>query len=190
MTRSSSEPHPGVAVAPRYLPELPLPPYAYLPGRFPHPTRDRGGHGNPVPAGPVVCPAPLAWRDDVVYLRGVDLFNHGYYWEAHEAWEALWHACGRRGEVAELLRGLILLAGAGFMARRERDRGRARLAAAAAARFASVGGGTREGARRLLGLRPAVLTERAEAASRGDGLRVADPGAAAAPVFTWELAPE
>ncbi|MER9222262.1 DUF309 domain-containing protein [Mesorhizobium sp. M0644] len=22
----------------------------------------------------------------------IDLINHGYYWEAHEAWEPLWHA--------------------------------------------------------------------------------------------------
>ncbi len=33
--------------------------------------------------------------------NGVDLFNHGYYWESHEEWESLWHAAGRRGVVAD-----------------------------------------------------------------------------------------
>ncbi|TGQ49534.1 DUF309 domain-containing protein, partial [Mesorhizobium sp. M1C.F.Ca.ET.210.01.1.1] len=27
-----------------------------------------------------------------MFRWGIDLFNHGYYWEAHEAWEPLWHA--------------------------------------------------------------------------------------------------
>jgi predicted metal-dependent hydrolase len=43
----------------------------------------------------------------------MDLFNHGYYWEAHEAWESLWHAAGRTGPVADFLKGLIKLAAAG-----------------------------------------------------------------------------
>lgn len=65
-------------------------------------------------------PAPLqpaAWRDSVEYLYGVDLFNHGYYWEAHEAWESLWHAAGRTGVVANFLKGLIKLAAAGVKSR-------------------------------------------------------------------------
>ena len=48
---------------------------------------------------------------------GVDLFNHGYYWEAHEVWEGLWHACGRKGTLADFLKGLIRLAAAGVKAR-------------------------------------------------------------------------
>jgi predicted metal-dependent hydrolase len=43
----------------------------------------------------------------------LDLFNHGYYWEAHEVWESLWHACGRSGQTADFLKGLIKLAAAG-----------------------------------------------------------------------------
>src|SRR5690606_13320988 len=79
----------------------PLPPYAYTPGRFPHPVRDPQGHsfGRPPPS---VSPTELAdWRTSRVYRVGVDLFNHGYYWEAHEAWEALWNALGRRGVEAD-----------------------------------------------------------------------------------------
>ena len=37
MTRKSPAP-------PRLVPDRPLPPYAYLPGRYPHPVRDPLGH--------------------------------------------------------------------------------------------------------------------------------------------------
>jgi len=32
------------------------------------------------------------WMANAPYLWGVDLFNAGYFWEAHEMWEAAWHA--------------------------------------------------------------------------------------------------
>ena len=47
----------------------------------------------------------------------VDLFNNGYYWEAHEAWEGLWHAYGRSGAKADFVKGLIKLSAAGVKAR-------------------------------------------------------------------------
>ena len=49
-------------------------------------------------------------------LFGIDLFNAGYYWESHVAWESLWLAAGRQGPVADLLKGLIKLAAAGVKA--------------------------------------------------------------------------
>lgn len=57
------------------------------------------------------------WRDCGPYLEGVRLFNRGQHWEAHEAWEGLWHAAGRRGAVANFLKGLIKLAAAAVKAR-------------------------------------------------------------------------
>jgi predicted metal-dependent hydrolase len=60
---------------------------------------------------------PDRWQDCRPYLYGLDLFNHGYYWEAHETWEDLWHACGRQGLTADFLKGLIKLAAAGVKAR-------------------------------------------------------------------------
>lgn len=56
---------------------------------------------------------PSHWRDSAPYLLATDLFNHGYYWEAHEAWEGLWIAAGRSGTTADFLKGLIKLAAAG-----------------------------------------------------------------------------
>ena len=94
---------------PRLLPHRPFPAYAYRPGHTPHPTRDPEGHsyGEPLNRAPV--PDPADWRACDDYLYGIDLFNHSYYWEAHEAWEGLWFACGRRGRVATFLQGLSLI---------------------------------------------------------------------------------
>ena len=44
---------------------------------------------------------------------GIDLFNHGFYWEAHEAWEPLWRASEVGDPRRVLLKALILLAAAG-----------------------------------------------------------------------------
>jgi hypothetical protein len=100
-----------------------LPPYAYIPGRTPHPTRDPDGHSYCAVHEPQVPPDREDWRACHDYLYGIDLFNYGFYWEAHEAWEGLWVACGRRGETATYLRALINLAAAGFKARCGNGRG-------------------------------------------------------------------
>src|SRR5712691_4589106 len=98
---------------PRYRPDCPLPPYAFVPGRSPHPVSDPKGHSFGVmPATPKSFTA-AEWATSRDYLFGIDLFNHGYYWEAHEAWEVLWHSCGRSGPTADFLKGLIHLAAAG-----------------------------------------------------------------------------
>ncbi len=85
----------------RYLPEQPLPSRPWLPGcGLPHPA--------PSPPG---APLPATrWRDDDGWLWGVDLWNAGFPWEAHEAWETLWR--GAAGAQRELLQGLIQCAAA------------------------------------------------------------------------------
>lgn len=104
--------------APRLVPELPLPPYSYVPrGSHPHPTRDVGGHSYGRVKLPCPAPDPAAWQSCQPYLYGIDLFNHGYYWEAHEVWEDLWHACGRQGTTADFFKALIALAAAGVKQR-------------------------------------------------------------------------
>jgi len=87
---------------PRYLPERPLPPYAFLPGgAHPHPIRDPHGHAHGR------APAP----PETAFVWGVDLYNHGFYWEAHEVWEGRWRAEGS-GAQAAFLQGLIQCAAA------------------------------------------------------------------------------
>jgi uncharacterized protein len=110
---SASQGRPEV---PRFVPEEPLPPYAYVPGRSPHPVSDPAGHSYNAPRPRPAAPDPDDWAACREYLYGVDLFNRGYYWEAHEVWEGLWHACGRRGVMADFLKGLIRLAAAGVKA--------------------------------------------------------------------------
>jgi len=96
---------------PRYS-KTPLPPYSHVPGYTPHPVSDPRGHMHGHVAEPPAELEPERWQESEAYLYGVDLFNHGYYWEAHEAWESLWHAAGRRGPVATWLKALIKLAAA------------------------------------------------------------------------------
>jgi hypothetical protein len=103
---------------PRLVPDAELPPYTYVPGGpHPHPTGDPRGHsfGKKPPAE--APPDPDRWQDCRPYLLGIDLFNRGYYWEAHEAWEAAWHASGRDGTTAQFLKALIKVAAAGVKVR-------------------------------------------------------------------------
>lgn len=91
------QPQPFEPQWPRYCPQRPFPPYRHIPGVTPHPIRDALGHSYE-PAGEAshhdVSDAPLPpemWRENEEYLYGVDLYNFAYWWEAHEAWEGLWH---------------------------------------------------------------------------------------------------
>lgn len=107
---------------PRYSEQV-FPPYSYVPGHTPHPVSDPAGH---MFGEPHQTAEPLRldnWQASAEYRYGVDLFNHGYYWESHEAWESLWHAAGRKGRVANFLKGLIKLAAAGVKAREGNPRG-------------------------------------------------------------------
>lgn len=134
---------------PRLAPECDLPPYSFVPeGAWPHPMSDPRGHrfGQATQVPAIVTPAN--WRDNREYLFGIDLFNHGYYWEAHEVWESLWHAAGRVGPVADFLKGLIKLAAAGVKVRQGISAGVRSHASRAAKLFEQ----TREPGRHYLGL--------------------------------------
>lgn len=54
------------------------------------------------------------WKTAPHYLYGIDLFNHGYWWEAHATWEELWHASGHQTDTGRFLQALIQCAGALF----------------------------------------------------------------------------
>lgn len=131
---------------PRYAPADPLPPYAYVPGHdLPHPVTDPRGHSfggrtqapgiarplagsTPLPTDPAsrrrVLAATLA--ADPQWLYAVDLFNGGWYWEAHEAWEGFWNAFGRSTPEARFVQGLIHLAAAAVKVREGKPTGVAR----------------------------------------------------------------
>jgi len=56
---------------------------------------------------------PAHWSQQQVFDWGVQLFNAGYYWESHEAWEHLWIELGRTTTEARAVQGLIKLAACG-----------------------------------------------------------------------------
>ncbi len=94
---------------PRYT-ERPFPPYRFTPGRDPHPAADPRGHSYEPPghARPAVAfRPPEAWRECDEYLYGCDLYNHAYWWEAHEAWEDLWRVVPGGSAQRHFLQGLI-----------------------------------------------------------------------------------
>jgi predicted metal-dependent hydrolase len=66
--------------------------------------------------------------------RGVELFNAGRFWEAHEAWEELW--LKESGDEKQFLQGLIQLAAAYHHVQRGTFPGAVRLFEAALRRLA------------------------------------------------------
>ena len=123
---------------PRLVPDVPFPPYAFVPGQSPHPISDPEGHSHGVRHHPPTPVSPDDWASSRDYLHGIDLFNHGYYWEAHEVWEGLWHAGGRAGTTADFLKGLIQMSAAGVKVRQGMPRGVASLGGGAAELFQKV----------------------------------------------------
>jgi hypothetical protein len=95
-----------------------LPAYRFVPGKAPHPNRDPGGHSFGDEA-PVSRPWRIEdWREIEEYLWAVDLFNAEYWWESHEALEALWHAAGRTTAPARFVQSLVHLSAACLNRRR------------------------------------------------------------------------
>ncbi len=120
--------------------------------------------------------------DPNAFLWGMDLFNHGYYWEAHEAWEARWRTAGRETAERNLLHGLILLAAMGVKLRECKLDAARRHGKRAASFLGQVAGASVGKLVKLLGLSPACLAARAENAVPQVGT-AADPSI----VFNFEL---
>ena len=175
---------------PRYAPASLLPPYSYVPGHgLPHPVNDPAGHlyaardsghaHEPLIAEAVFEALPAEtdkeprrralaalFARNHQWLFALDLFNSGFYWEAHEAWEAFWHALGRTTSEARFIQGLIHGAAAcvkireGKPAGVERHTRRARelIGEAAAAEGSGRESGSREsGSSATLGIAPESL---------------------------------
>jgi len=108
----------------RYAPSRAFPAYAYVPGEQPHPTGDPAGHSySEHDEAPSPYFSPADWRDNEDYRFGVDLYNAGYLWEAHEAWEGLWHSAKHDALQADFLQGLIQCAAAALKVRMRQPAG-------------------------------------------------------------------
>ena len=129
----------------RYLPGRSFPAYAYLPGRDPHPTRDPRGHSHGAREETFEYLPAERWKENGEYLYGVDLYNHGFLWEAHEAWENLWHLAKGDPDQASFLQGLIQCSAASLKVPMGQPNGLAKLAEIGTSRLEAVA--SRAGAR-------------------------------------------
>lgn len=117
---------------PRYS-ERPLPLQRYLPGRTPRPRIPETAGAEAAARFEGASP----WSGDA-FLHGVDLWNHRYFWEAHETWEDPWRAAGREAPLGLFLQGLILLAAAALKREIGAEPAARRLAARGARRLAEA----------------------------------------------------
>jgi hypothetical protein len=126
------------------------------------------------------------WRSSGPYRRAIALFDAGYYWEAHEAWETLWHANGRRGATADVLKGLIKLAAAGVKVREGQPHGVITHARRASGLFAEA---MRAQGQYQLGLDLRALEAISEQVATTPPTDPAPPGARVSRVFDFTLEP-
>ena len=103
----------AVDAPPLFLPDESFPPYRFVPGHTPHPFKQEGGYLFGQKHDPPPYFAAAEWRSNRAYLRGLDFFNRGWWWEAHEEWEAFWKVCRDRDDAQHgLLQALIQFAAA------------------------------------------------------------------------------
>lgn len=91
---------PDLATIPWYGADRTLPAWRFIPGL----TGPRESRHTASVHGPWTAEQ---WPTLQPYLRGVDLFNRWYFWEAHEAWESLWRVHPPQSEPARYIQGLI-----------------------------------------------------------------------------------
>lgn len=124
-----------------------------------------------------------------MFLWGLDLFNHGYYWEAHEAWEGLWQVADRGAPLRILFKGLILLSAAGVKIREGKHAPAVRHAGRAAGLLHRLTDTTNHTFERALGMSPPALAEQAKAAARIPATLQATALGQPLPVFDFILGP-
>lgn len=173
---------------PRLLPAAMLPPYTYIPAtNTPHPIRHPDGHSHGRKGQTPAALDPDAWHENRNFLLAIDLFNCGYYWEAHEEWERLWRASNPESIVGRFLKGLVKLSAAGVKVREKSIHGVRRHAASAGEVFADVA--AESGLDVYAGLRLTHLQFAADRAAQlpyQDKLKAGDP----VKVFPFVIEPE
>jgi uncharacterized protein len=100
----ASDQGPPFPVTTRYCPEQDLPTSSFLPGLGQPRPDERENSGGPWTAE--------NWQEIQPWLFGVDLYNAGFFWEAHEAWEAVWKSWPKDSSEGLVVRGCIQAAAA------------------------------------------------------------------------------
>jgi uncharacterized protein len=168
--------------------DAPLPAYTYVPGGpWPHPKRvlEEQATGGSACGNDHSGTQGSWWQ--ARFRRAAELFNAGYYWEAHEVWEELWHAEGRRGPTAEVLKGLIKLAAAGVKVREGRENGVRTHCRRAAESFAAAAG---QGGPCQLGQNLELWADRARLLAENPPQDPGLAGAAVTRVFDFVIDPK
>ena len=111
----------------------------FIPGSTtPHPYRHPDGHSYKK-KGPSSKPlSNETWADNRSFLLALDLFNVGYYWEAHEEFDRLLKITCPDELIGRFLKGLFKLAAAGLKVRENSIHGVRRHAASSGEVFADV----------------------------------------------------
>lgn len=134
---------------------LALPRWAHIPGET------DGADDAPLEAAKALVPERFgvaAPAEHPAFLYGVALCNAGFYWEAHEVWEAVWMATTQNGRDRQAVRGLIQLANAGLKLRMGKARAALRLLEEASFRLEDAAGpGSGDGVADRLPCRALVL---------------------------------
>ncbi len=125
-------------MTPRYAPQRSFPPYRYRPGLDPHPTRDARGHSHRREPESIAPFAESTAFDHDQFRFGADLYNHAFFWEAHEAFEELWRRAAARSRERALLQGLIQAAAAQLKKAVGDERGARRLVGLSREKLARV----------------------------------------------------
>jgi len=92
--------------------DRPLPAYRHLPFQNAHPFLDEEGHSYGEKLSPPDSFTLGNWQHCSDYLYCIDLFNYGFWWEAHERLKQLCFAAGRESETGLFIQGLIQIAAA------------------------------------------------------------------------------
>ncbi|MCF6266113.1 MAG: DUF309 domain-containing protein [Desulfuromusa sp.] len=106
----------------------PLPGYRHLPFQNAHPFLDAEGHSYGEKLSPPDSFSVENWWNCEDYLYSIDLFNHGFWWEAHERLKHVSISAGRESETGQFVQGLIQIAAALLKHFMQEDRGAATLA--------------------------------------------------------------
>ncbi|WP_321368438.1 DUF309 domain-containing protein [uncultured Desulfuromusa sp.] len=92
--------------------DRPLPAYRHLPFTNAHPFLDKDGHSYGEKLSPAESFSTDNWQDCDDYLYSIDLFNYGFWWEAHERLKYLCLGAGRESETGQFVQGLVQIAAA------------------------------------------------------------------------------
>lgn len=101
-----------------------LPAQPHRPGSGSQPDRSL------LSAAKAACPKitdPERWGENHSYRAGWSLFDAGFYWEAHEVWEAVWLACRPNSIEQRFLKMMIQAANARLKETMGKDKAARRL---------------------------------------------------------------